>query len=87
MLTPLDAEVQVLDEYDRERGLVVRQARLLDPLTMQPLAEVPTLYNAILVTMRSDYFVLAGIERLTGDLDNRVFEYAQMWELQLQRPD
>ncbi|TVT55705.1 MAG: hypothetical protein FHK80_13900 [Azoarcus sp. PHD] len=71
----------MFDELDPHLHRATRIARLVDPLTHQPMLVPPPLHDVVLICVRRDYWTLTGIERVPDRLGERVFEYAQSWIL------
>lgn len=78
---PIRGVLEVFDELDPHLHRATRIARLVDPLTHQPMLVPPPLHDVVLICVRRDYWTLTGIERVPDRLGERVFEYAQSWIL------
>ena len=83
---PIRGQLNIIEEFDPALHRHTLVARLLDPLTGQQMKKPPALFDASLVTVRSDYMTIRGFERVTAELSTRSTEYAQSWLVEPAEP-
>lgn len=78
---PVSAALQLRDERTAIPGQACRVARLMDPLTKEPLLQVPPLRDAVLVHADATYWMLSGVEYLYDEMADRHIGFGQVWQV------
>lgn len=75
----IPGELTVHEERDPVLNRYTRIARLTDPVTHNPMPNIPKLLDAQLVGLTREMMSLSGIERIEDPALQKIEDFAQTW--------